>query len=198
MANIDTAKDHNLGMMSGPPMFGSMNPPLSPMSRAPSGHSSFEFDFSMPSTASNPNPFAQQNADNGHWDGQSGQSNGANGIGMFTNGGQGNENVFQPTSAYDMPSSALDSSFFSYDNNTSSQLGVGFPGMASIAPSTHFPAPGLPFRGLDFIRNFDTGNEGYQTQDSMGIGFDAGAFRMDPEIGFNLADFTHFDQPNGQ
>lgn len=195
MAHIDTVNDHNSGMMAGPPLFGTMNPPLSPMSRAPSGHSSFEFDFSIPSTASNPNPFAQQNAETVQWNG-GGHSNGTNGMSIFTNGGQGNDNMFQPTAAYDISSSGLDSSFFPYDNN-SSQLGVGFPGMASIAPSTHFPAPGLPFRGLDFIRNFETGNEGYQAQD-LGHGFDAGAFRMDPEIGFSLADYTNFDQPNGQ
>lgn len=196
MGHMDPNQEQNSSMVHGPSMLGSMNPPISPMSRAPSHNSSFDFDFSMPSSASNPNPFARHSQEGGQWNGQGGGS-GANGHGamnMFANGGQDANNIFGSTGAYD-PSSTLDSSFF-YDGT--SQFGVLPGSMASIAPSTHFPAPGLPFRGLDYIRNFDNGNGNDGYQDTLAHTFDAGAFRLDPEIGFNLADFTNFDQANGQ
>lgn len=53
-------------------------------------------------------------------------------------------------------------------------------------PTATFDAPGLPFRGLDFIRNYD--QESYSPtgigQDSLWQSFDPGAFGDDPELPF--------------
>jgi hypothetical protein len=53
-------------------------------------------------------------------------------------------------------------------------------------PTATFDAPGLPFRALDYIRNFD--QDSYSPigvgQDSLWQSFDPGAFGDDPELPF--------------
>ncbi|KAI0028028.1 fungal-specific transcription factor domain-containing protein [Vararia minispora EC-137] len=64
----------------------------------------------------------------------------------------------------------------------------GLYGLSGVAPSATFTTPGLPFLGFDYIRNFDgAGNGG--PDDVLGQGFDAGAFRIEPEMAFSLGDF---------
>jgi hypothetical protein len=64
----------------------------------------------------------------------------------------------------------------------------GLYGLSGVAPSAAFPTPGLPFLGYDYIRNFD-GLCGPEA-DVLGHGFDAGAFRIEPEMPFSLAEFN--------
>ncbi|EIW62114.1 uncharacterized protein TRAVEDRAFT_115809 [Trametes versicolor FP-101664 SS1] len=75
-------------------------------------------------------------------------------------------------------------------------------GTGTTPPSAGFAAPGLPFRGLDYIRNYDptSGSPnagagapyvGLGEQDQYWQPFDAGAFGVDPEVAFTLGgDFT--------
>jgi hypothetical protein len=71
----------------------------------------------------------------------------------------------------------------SYD---SSDLISGLSTLSTVPELTDFSGPGLPFRGLDYIRNFNGGSvtpgpELWQT-------FDPGAFGLDPELAFSLND----------
>ena len=94
---------------------------------------------------------------------------------------------YSPISFNSQPSSNFDTSYLSYDglNNVDPAL-FGMPG--SSPPTTNgFAAPGLPFRGLDFIRNYNPsgfsggGDQAWHT-------FDPNAFGYDPEIPFTLGE----------
>lgn len=58
-----------------------------------------------------------------------------------------------------------------------------------------FVGPGLPFRGLDFIRNYNVNPSGYvmNEQDALWQSLDPGTF-LDPDIPFTLGS----DLPDGQ
>ncbi|THH06739.1 hypothetical protein EW146_g9520 [Bondarzewia mesenterica] len=173
MPLVDPPHDRSPQMLP-TPTFASLNPPLSPLNAGPSP-AQYDFDFGAPR-----NPFGRT-AVGDPWNGQESEKGN---LGMF--------DPSQPDGVFNYPSfepqqSTVDPSFLVFGGT--SQLAIGFPGMPTMTPSTTFPAPGLPFRGLDYIRNIDS--EGYPTsgidQDLWGQGFDVGAFKFDPEIPFSLA-----------
>lgn len=86
-----------------------------------------------------------------------------------------------------VPSPSIDTSIYpQYDRNPN--MGLASPTTISGSPpSLGFAAPGLPFRGLDFIRNYN--NAGYNTipEDQLWQNFDAGAFGFDPDIPFDFS-----------
>ena len=57
-------------------------------------------------------------------------------------------------------------------------------------PSSSFAAPGLPFPGLEFIRNYTPGGMYDDMTDGLWRNFDGGEFRYDPETVFSL-DLQH-------
>ncbi|TFY83848.1 hypothetical protein EWM64_g177 [Hericium alpestre] len=161
--------------------FGPIPGPTSPLTSVTSP-SQYDFDFALPQ-----HPFGPQSHD--PWGAQNGERNG---LDAFSGGVPNQQNhMFQP-SPYDL-SSTVDPSFLSYDGSTS-QLGNGL----NTMPSSSFAAPGLPFRGLDYIRNYDA--EGFpmngSENDLVQQGFDAGAFKFDPEIPFSLGDFVTDRSPS--
>jgi len=92
-----------------------------------------------------------------------------------------------PGGTFEQPPT-VDPSYLAYG---SSSAGTDFFGSsAAPAAGSSFLAGGLPFHGLDYLRNFDPDGE----QDALGQGFDAGAFRYDPEIPFALSELSK-DQP---
>jgi hypothetical protein len=89
--------------------------------------------------------------------------------------------------SYGEPLSTIDSSYLEYGGT--SDIGGTLSGLSTTPPTASFDAPGLPFRGLDFIRNYNPG--GYSVggdQDSLWQSFDAGAFGYDPDLPFALPD----------
>ncbi len=91
-----------------------------------------------------------------------------------------------PTGTYE-PQSTVDPSFLGYCP-PSSQISTDLFGTSNATTSGPlFVHTGLPFHGLDYLRNFDPdGGE----KDALGQGFDAGAFQYDPEIPFSLPDLA--------
>ena len=81
--------------------------------------------------------------------------------------------------------SPLDS-YGGYD--LSSDFSGGLTGVSSGPPSSSFAASGLPFRGLDFIRNYNPSGFVTGDQDSLWQSYDPGAFGYDPELPFSLGD----------
>ncbi|KAH9007096.1 fungal-specific transcription factor domain-containing protein [Lactarius hatsudake] len=152
------------------PSFGSWNGPVSPIGGIPSP-ARYEFDFS---SSTSQGPFGtQQGAERWGYDGD-----------QFP----GSSQNMVPGGAYEQPST-VDPSYLAYN---SPSVGADFFG-SSTAPAagSSFLAGGLPFHGLDYLRNFDP--EGGE-QDALGQGFDAGAFRCDPEIPFALSELSK-EQP---
>ncbi|KAG2118968.1 fungal-specific transcription factor domain-containing protein [Suillus discolor] len=79
------------------------------------------------------------------------------------------------------PQSNTDTPWYSSDQ--------GYSGLSTTPPTASFAAPGLPFLGLDYIRNYNS--HGYSVggePDSLWQTFDAGAFGLDPELPFTLGD----------
>ena len=74
-------------------------------------------------------------------------------------------------------------------------LDMTLPAIPTNAPSPGFSGPGLPFRGLDYIWNYNP--SGYMLdQEGLWQTFDPGAFGLDPEIPFTLGDIN--EQTDGQ
>lgn len=75
--------------------------------------------------------------------------------------------------------------------------GAGVNALYGLMPGANFPAPGLPFHGFDYLRNFD-GSGGGLNAATGGDGeahafnaFDTGAFNYDPFIPFSLEGFDY-------
>ncbi|KAK7061529.1 fungal-specific transcription factor domain-containing protein [Favolaschia claudopus] len=75
-----------------------------------------------------------------------------------------------------------------------SDLGTNLAEFSSTPPTSSFAATGLPFRGLDYIRNYGNGG-GYSMgeQDSLWNTYDPGAFEYNPDLPFTLGDMSSDD-----
>jgi hypothetical protein len=141
------------------PSFGSWNGPVSPVSGMSPVR--YEFDFSTSP------PFGSQaTTDPWTYDGDHFPGTSHNALSSGT---------------YEQPST-VDPSYLAYSGPQSQDF-FGTSAPPTAGPS--FLTGGLPFHGLDYLRNFDP--EGGE-QDALGQGFDAGAFRYDPELPFKLPD----------
>jgi hypothetical protein len=128
----------------------------------------FEYDYglqSSPLSQSNPNP----------WNGNEEQR--SSGLDLY---GSSSEAALYPNS-YGYPTS-LDG----YPGYDASDLTMA--GLSVTPPSSSFAATGLPFRGLDYIRNYNPGGFPTNDQDVLWQSYDPGAFGYDPDLPFNLGD----------
>jgi hypothetical protein len=147
------------------PSFGSWNGPVSPVGGAPSPVR-YEFDFSPGQSPYGPRPGAER----------------------WPYDGEPFPSASILPGAYEPPST-VDPSYLGYGGGpSSSQVSTDFFGASNPTTSGSLFIPaGLPFHGLDYLRNFDPdGGE----KDALGQGFDAGAFQYDPEIPFTLPDIA--------
>lgn len=147
--------------------FGPMNAPVSPTSVPLPQSPHFDFNFRMNSSHMS-QPSVEQ------WNGTNSDLNGLNFFpsgSHSSNGWHGNSNAQNNLMGYDGLS------------------GIGLNDMS--AASASFATPGLPFRGLDFIRNYNPGGfPGANEQDGLWQTFDAGAFRYDPDMPFTIGDLN--------
>lgn len=138
-------------------------PPLSPL-HVPSPH-----DYGM-----HHSPLASTS---GHqWDGGPGDHRGTD---IYTSGSQPSS---LPYTTYEHSSSSIDPTWYSSSSD------VGYAHLSTTPPTSSFPAPGLPFLGLDYIRNYNANGYSTSDQDSLWQTFDAGAFGIDPELPFNFGE----------
>jgi hypothetical protein len=79
-------------------------------------------------------------------------------------------------------------SYGGYD--PTSDFSGGLAGLSSTPPSS-FAASGLPFRGLDYIRNYNPSGFVTGVQESLWQSYDPGAFGYDPELPFSLGDTSN-------
>jgi len=108
------------------------------------------------------------------------------------NGSNGDQALFSPTGTTDQslygfnPYSPLDV-YQGYEPVV--DLAGGFSGPTPSPTSATYPTS-LPFRGLDYIRNFNP--NGYASdQDSLWQSYDPGAFGYDPDLPFTMGDPTN-------
>ncbi|KAG8218413.1 hypothetical protein J3R82DRAFT_4038 [Butyriboletus roseoflavus] len=109
------------------------------------------------------------------WDGGSGDHRG---VDMYASGSQPSS---LPYATYEHSSSSVDPAWYGSSSD------VGYTHLSTTPPTSSFPAPGLPFLGLDYIRNYNT--NGYSTSDQdLWQTFDGGAFGIDPELPFTFGE----------
>jgi hypothetical protein len=129
----------------------------------------------------------------GHHSVPSWGSNGANDSHELFPGDNSFGNLFNNGGVY--PSSSIEAPFFGAGNGSGSIGGFDqLNGMGPLLhPSTPLDNPGLPFPGLEFIRNYNqaggSGSSGFapsMDQDSLWHSYDPGAFGLDPESAFTL------------
>lgn len=66
-------------------------------------------------------------------------------------------------------------------------MNEGPSGLSITPPTALFDAPGLPFRGLDYMRNYCPGSYTIGSdQDSLWQSYATGAFGYDPDLPFSL------------
>ncbi|KAG6378490.1 hypothetical protein JVT61DRAFT_12750 [Boletus reticuloceps] len=86
-----------------------------------------------------------------------------------------------PYATYGHSSSSIDPIWYSSSD-------VGYTQLSTTPPTSSFPAPGLPFLGLDYIRNYNSNGYSASDQDSLWQTIDAGVFGIDPELPFTFGD----------
>lgn len=138
-------------------------PPLSPL-HVPSPH-----DYGM-----HHSPLASTSSH--QWDGGPGDHRG---VDIYASGSQPSS---LPYTTYEHSSSSIDPTWYSSSSD------VGYTHLSTTPPTSSFPAPGLPFLGLDYIRNYNTNGYSTSEQDSLWQTFDAGAFGIDPELPFTFGE----------
>ena len=87
-----------------------------------------------------------------------------------------------PYATYERSSSGIDPSWYGSPSD------VGYTHLSTTPPTSSFPAPGLPFLGLDYIRNYSTNGYSAIDQDSLWQTLDSGAFGIDPELPFTFGE----------
>jgi hypothetical protein len=150
------------------PSFGSWNGPVSPVGGVPSP-ARYEFDFS---SSTSQGPFSAQQGGE-RWGYENDQF-------------PGSSHSMVPGGSYEQPPT-VDPSYLVYGSSAVGSDFFGSSSSAAPAAGSSYLAGGLPFHGLDYLRNFDP--EGAE-QETLGQGFDAGAFRYDPEIPFALSELS--------
>ena len=87
-----------------------------------------------------------------------------------------------PYATYEHSSSTIDPTWYSSSSD------VGYTHLSTTPPTSSFPGPGLPFLGLDYIRNYNSSGYSTSDQDSLWQTFDSGAFGIDPELPFTFGE----------
>ena len=114
---------------------------------------------------------------------------------MFRNISQDSDGMGTQTLSNPLAQGMMDNNLLAYGDTLNSLLGFNQPaaGSGDTPPQSSFDALGLPFAGLDFIRNYTNG--GYDMgQDPTWKGFDGGEFRYDPDLPFSLGE-NGFEHP---
>ncbi|THH33707.1 hypothetical protein EUX98_g391 [Antrodiella citrinella] len=134
-----------------------------------SNSGSFDYDFGLP-----------QSPTDSRWNGD-GASSSQVAAGFANNG-------FNPAAG------TIDTSYLNFGAPTN-DLPMSLSGLTTPADSNGFNGPGLPFRGLDYIRNYNPA--GYLSSSDQDIWqtFDSGSFGFDPEMAFTFGDLTVDEHP---
>ncbi|RDB23224.1 Transcriptional activator protein acu-15 [Hypsizygus marmoreus] len=132
----------------------------------PSSH----FDYLQPASPLNPSHSHPWNNNNDERRGMDAYPSGATEASLYPN-------------SYTYPTT-LDAMYPGYD--AASDLTMA--SLSTTPPSSTFAATGLPFRGLDYIRNYHPGGYSASDQDSLWHSYDPGAFGYDPDLPFTLGD----------
>lgn len=161
MSVLDNPPDANPGVSASPFNY----TPMSPVQTA-AAHYDYEYN-------THPNPLSHSNSQ--PWGG----SEDPRSLDMYSNG-PSETTLYPNTSGTYGYTSPIDAPFPGYEAISDHIM--------SGSPPSSFAVSTLPFRGLDYIRNFNPGGYSTSEQDSLWQSFDPGAFGYDPDLPFSLGD----------
>ncbi|KAG1753815.1 fungal-specific transcription factor domain-containing protein [Suillus paluster] len=165
MATLETSQqqESSPNIMGSPP-YGYSAPPLSPL------HVSSPYDYSM-----HHSPLISSSTR--QWDTNPAEPRG---VDLYSSSSQTSS---LPYANYEPSRSNTDATWYGGSSDH------GYSTLSSTPPTASFAAPGLPFLGLDYIRNYNPNSFSVGVDpDSLWQSFDAGAFGYDPELPFTLGE----------
>lgn len=162
--SVRNGRSRQVSFMPQSPTFGPALPPRS-------DPSSINFSYNLPEEGMN-------------WSASSHEDD------MFRHVSQDSDNSSATVPSYNpLAQGMMDDSLMAYGSTLDSLLGLQQPmsTQGDTPPTSSFATTGLPFAGLDFIRNYTPGGYG-DGQDGLWQGFDGGEFRYDPDLPFSLGE----------
>lgn len=104
-------------------------------------------------------------------------------------------NGFYYNSSGQTPTGATFDQALYYDQEGFNALTLAAGSSGNTPPYAHFATPGLPFAGLDFIRNYNPdGFSAGNNDDSLWQTIDPGAFQYEPDIPWGINDLPVVDE----
>ena len=170
MPVLDNPPDSNTRPVSASPYN------YTPISPAQTSSPHYDYDYNPRS-----NPLSASNTQ------QWGSNEDTRGLDMdMYSGGPSDTSMYPNTSGTCGYTSPVDAPFPGYETLPDHMMS----GLSGTPPSSSFAVSTLPFRGLDYIRNYNPGGYPANEQDSLWQSFDPGAFGFDPDLPFSLGDST--------
>ncbi|KXN87885.1 Transcriptional activator protein acu-15 [Leucoagaricus sp. SymC.cos] len=152
--------------------FTNFNNPVSPISA--SSPPRFDFDYTM-----QPSPLSQSQTSVPQWN-DSGAGQDRQPMDIYSTSTQ-EPTLYANSFGF---GSTLEGGYSRYEAASDMTLA----GLSTTPPSNSFAVTGLPFRGLDYIRNYNpTGFNASVEQDALWQSYDPTAFGLDPDIPFTIA-----------
>ncbi|KAF8665799.1 hypothetical protein AX16_000244 [Volvariella volvacea WC 439] len=173
MPNLDASQETSPQLATSP-VYSSYASPISPVQQS---SSRFDFDYTMHNNSLSQTASQVWNGtNNGTLNGGAPNSVDRRGMDVYPTG---NDLALYGASFGGFP--ALDPVFAGFDTNG------GLAGMSTTPPGSSFAATGLPFHGLEYIRNYAPGVY-VGEQESLWQSYDPGAFGLDPDLPFAFGD----------
>jgi hypothetical protein len=88
--------------------------------------------------------------------------------------------------------------YYPFDETSALGMNVGLTGAVGALPNPSFAGPGLPFTGLDFIRNYTTDGLSGTSDDSLWQSIDPRSFQFENDVPWSLADLPPIDEQTVQ
>jgi len=174
MSNLDPSTEPSPRLSN---TFNTLNNPITPITA--SSPARFDYDYAM-----QPSPLSQTQTTTQQWNGGgNGNGNGQDGqtMDVFPSAPQ-DAGLYVNSFGY---GSTIEGGYSGYEGTSDLTLA----GLSTTPPGTSFAVTGLPFRGLDYIRNYNPGGfNASGEQDSLWQSYDPGAFGFDPDLPFTIGD----------
>lgn len=169
MSSLETPVQDSSPRLAAGPSYTYNGVPLSPLHVPAQPHLTYDYSYQS--------PLAQSSTT--QWSGEQGDQVG---LDIYPS----NPQLSYSGASYGDHLGAVDSSYVGYGGP--SDMVSTLSGLSTTPPTASFDTPGLPFRGLDYIRNYNGGYSAGGDQDSLWQSFDPGAFGYDPDLPFTLPD----------
>jgi hypothetical protein len=113
--------------------------------------------------------------------------------GLMYQSSQDSNGLFFGMNAGQMQTHAPANLYYPYDDGSGLGMNMGLNNVGAL-PNPTFAGPGLPFTGLDFIRNYSTGGFSNTADDALWQSIDPRAFHVEPDGPWSLMDLPPIEE----